>query len=115
MKEIFLKNVAKNWSDLLEGGQLLQFSRGQVLFYEGHYPYGLFVVQKGKVRFTKDGRLCRENHVWKAPEGRVVGAEAFFEEMPYCCTCTSQDCEAIFISKTQLLPYLNKLEGGDSC
>lgn len=109
MKESFLKKIKEHWDELLKEGQTLKFGKGQVLFYEGHNPYGLFVIKSGKVRFTKDGKLCRGNHLWLTSKGDVVGFDSFFDGVPYCCTCTSQDCQVVFVSKTQLLPYMTSV------
>lgn len=82
----------------------MTFHKGQVFFYEGHTPYGLFVLKSGGVQFSKDETACGEEHLWSSPNGKVVGLHPFFDETPYCCTCTAkQDCKVIFISKTQLL------------
>lgn len=90
---------------MVEEGQPLVFHKGQCLFYEGHSPYGLFVLKSGRVRFQTSGE-CGKEHGWKSPSGgKVFGLRSFFDEIPYCCTCTAlEDCEVLFISKTQLAP-----------
>lgn len=109
METPIVSQLRENWDDLLQGGQELGFKSGQVIAYGGHDPYGLIVVLEGKVEFSKEGIPCREGHLWKAPKGSVVGLEPFFRQTPFCCTCKAiEDCRTIFISKTQLLPFLEK-------
>lgn len=98
-----------HWEELLREGRKLFFRKGQTLFYEGHIPYGLFVLKSGQVDFTGSCLSCTEEHGWASPNGEVLGMQTFLKKLPYCCTCTAkQDCQTIFISKTQLFPYLSK-------
>lgn len=102
-----LASLEKQWDRLVSEGQPLTFRKGQVLFYEGHTPYGLFVIQSGKVRFLRGDHPCDQNHLWSSPKGNVIGLHHFFDGPPFCCTClASDDCQVIFISKTQLLPFV---------
>ena len=106
MEEPIVSRLREHWEDLLREGQGLGFKAGQVIAYEGHDPYGLFVILEGKVKFSKAGISCQEGHLWRAPKGMVVGLEPFFRQTPFCCTCTAgEDCRVTFISKTQLLPF----------
>ena len=100
-----LKHLKHHWADLIREGQALSFHEGQSLYYEGHSPYGLFVLLSGKTHFQSNGS-CKQEHGWKAPLGKVLGFESFFEDAPYCCSCIAEnDCKVVFISKTQLLPF----------
>ncbi len=92
---------------LLKEGQPLTFRKGQVLIYEGHHPYGIFILQSGKVSFYHDGGSCRQEHLQKTPLGKVLGLDFFLKDEISCCTCiVEEDCQVLFISKTQLMPYL---------
>lgn len=103
--ESFLSALKEQWSQLLCEGQELTFKEGQVLFYEGHIAYGLFVLQSGHLRFMHGKRACKEDHLLSFPEGQVITPHHFSEGTPYYCTCTAaSDCRLVFLSKTQLLP-----------
>jgi len=92
---------------LSEEGEDLSFQKGQVLFYEGHTPYGLYLLVKGKVDFTRGGQPCHEKHFCKTAAGEVIGWEPFFNQVSSNCTCSAiTDCQVVFISKSQLLPFL---------
>lgn len=106
MKAAIIQSISRSWKELIKEGQSLTFRKGQVLVYEGHSPYGIFVVHSGKIKFSEGGTPCVIEHVWESPDGKVVGLHHFFEQTPFCCTCTAtQNCQVIFISKTQLLPF----------
>ena len=85
----------------------MAFGEGQVLFYDGHYPYGLFVILEGEVGFAKEGVPCSGDHFWESPRGRVIGLDSFVKGTSSCCTSrATRRCRVVFISKTQLLPFL---------
>lgn len=109
MDEKIISALSEHWGELLKASEEMAFSRGQVLFYEGHYPYGLFVLLEGEVSFTRNNIPCRESHFWKSPKGKVIGLEPFVEDIPSCCTSMAvQDSRVIFIPKSRLLPFLEK-------
>ena len=101
--------LAHHWEDLRKEAQPLAFRKGQVLFYAGHSPYGIFVIETGKVEFMQGGTVCPDDHYWKSPRGEALGLHHFFSGTPYCCTCTAaNNCKLLFISKTQLTSYLGR-------
>ncbi len=101
-------DVQDPWGQLIRGGQALTFRKGQVLFYEGHIPYGVFVIESGKVRFQTGNKTCSDDHLKESRQGKVLGLKHFRTEAPFCCTCVCEtDCQLIFISKTQLMETLS--------
>lgn len=109
MNEQILTSLKSRWADLLKRGQPLIFQKGQVLVYEGHDPYGIFVIQSGDIQFARGKSSCPEEHLWRSPKGNALGVDHFFDGSPFCCTCTAaSDCRVVFISKTQLLPFVSE-------
>ena len=107
MQEKTLASIRANLGELLKGGQKLTFRKGQVLFYEGHIPYGVFVIRSGSVNFEQGETPCKDEHLWVSTQGKVVGLRQVLDGTPSCCTSlATEDCETTFISKTLLLPYL---------
>ncbi len=73
---------------------------GQVLFYEGDYPSGLYCINRGKVKLTKTGEAGREQIVRLAREGDVVGYRALVSGTPYELTATViEDASVCFIPR----------------
>lgn len=107
MLERTLASIQARLDELLKGGQELTFRKGQVLFYEGHIPYGVFVIRSGGVNFVQGETPCEGEHLWPSSRGKVVGLRHVIDGTPSCCTSmATEDCEATFISKTLILPYL---------
>ena len=46
--------LKKYLADLVQAEERMDYKAGQMIFYEGHYPYGVYVLRKGRIRlFTK--------------------------------------------------------------
>jgi len=95
--------------DVLSAGELAKlelhkgcnFHRsGQVLFYEGDYPSGLYCLNRGKVKLTRTGEAGREQIVRLAREGDSVGYRALVSGTPYELTATViEDASICFIPR----------------
>lgn len=100
---------------LLEQGETVRFSKGQVLFYEGHEPYGIWVVRSGKVKVVSSGLRCTAEAVWHSRAGDILGMWPLYRGRPFCCTGTAQTrCELVFISKSLVEDFLRSLFGEKS-
>lgn len=103
MKSPISNDLPPDWEDSIARGQPVYFKRGQVLFYEGHIPYGVFVILSGRVSLLEGQTPCLREHSHLSPQGPVYGLDAALEETPSCCTCLAEeDCRALFISKSLL-------------
>jgi CRP-like cAMP-binding protein len=87
--------------DKLELHKGCNFHRsGQVLFYEGDYPSGLYCINRGKVKLTRTGEAGREQIVRLAREGDSVGYRALVSGTPYELTATViEDASICFIPR----------------
>jgi CRP-like cAMP-binding protein len=104
-------SAADCWVGLCSRGDRLNFKKGQVLIYEGHVPFGVFVLKNGAVSFSSLQGNCPQSHVQEGSEGQIIGFEELLGATPYCCTCTAEsDCEVIFISKTLVLPKAENIK-----
>lgn len=106
------KTFSEKWTSLLKNGQPLIFHRGQALFYEGHFPYGVYWIRKGDVKFTHRGR-CSEKHDQQSCESihhQWFGFSELASSKPHCCTCEAEtECEVVFVNKNQFLSLLPSL------
>lgn len=59
------------------------YKKGQVIFYEGNLPSGLFCLNQGKVKIYKIGESGKEQIVRLAKEGDVIGYRALISGEPY--------------------------------
>lgn len=59
------------------------YRHGQILFYEGNHPNGIYCVNKGKVKIYKTGIDGKEHIVRLCKEGDFVGYRALIGNEPY--------------------------------
>jgi len=62
-------------------------NNGELLFKEGQYPSGFYIITKGKVKISKFGLEGREQILRFAREGNIVGYRV--SEEAYTCTATA--------------------------
>ncbi len=85
------------------------FRKGQVIYYEGNYPQGLFCIYRGKIKISTIGRKGKEQIVKFKGRGEVLGYRALLNDEPYNATATAiSDCEVCHISKNAFLDTLEK-------
>lgn len=89
------------------GGEV-RFQKGHAIFYEGHLPYGFYVLKKGSVglsRVTLTG--LRED---LTNEGKdVFGLFHLLTNTPHCAMGTAKsDVQMVFVPKAAVLDFLRK-------
>lgn len=73
----------KYLAGLVEVEERLEYKAGQIIFYEGHYPYGVYVLRKGRIRlFTKRENGAEELLKIVEPP-QILGEESFAENKPF--------------------------------
>ncbi len=99
------------WKKLLSSAQHLHFHKGQVIYYEGHTPYGIYWIQEGAVRFSRQSP-CEEEHALQLPgyvRDHWLGFREFLANEGHCCTCIADtDCEVLFVNRTLLQESIKK-------
>ena len=72
------------------------FKPGQVIFYEGHQPYGLFILVDGTVQFESNQKQPK-----KINGSAILGINSFMNFKAYNGTVKAvTPCKVSFISKT---------------
>ena len=85
----------------------LHYPTGQTLFYEGHQPYGIYVVHSGTLVLKARKRSRAKKILISA--GTAVGLDLIVRGQPYPCTAIIQDdVELSFISRMDLMKRLGK-------
>lgn len=83
------------------------YKKGQVIFYEGNLPQGLYCINSGKVKIHKLGDDGKDQIVRLAKAGNVIGYRALLSGDNYYATATAiTDTIVCFFPKTV---YLNLL------
>lgn len=84
----------------------VHYKKGQVLFYEGHYPCGLFVLQSGEIWFSKIS-LWGKTEERKSGEKNLLGVHHLITNTPHCITAQAKtNVVVLFIPKATVLDFL---------
>jgi CRP-like cAMP-binding protein len=84
------------------------YSKGQVIFREGSYPTGIYFIKEGKVKKYKVDKEGREQIVYVANTGELIGFHALLAEERYPdSAAVLEDSKIVFIPKDNFLDVLN--------
>lgn len=83
------------------------YRKGQVIFYEGNLPQGLYCIYSGKVKIHKLGDDGKEQIVRLAKKGNIIGYRALLSSDNYYATATVlEDTLVCFLPKYVYLSIL---------
>ncbi len=84
------------------------FKKGQVIFYEGNHPHGMYCIHNGKVKISKLGDEGKEQIVRFAGKGELLGYRSALSNESYKATATAmEDCYICHIPKDNFSEVLN--------
>lgn len=76
------------------------YKRGQIIFYEGMMPTGIFCLSKGKIKISRRGIDGKEQIVRFVVKGGLLGIRALLGGRKYSASATTlEDSVVCFISK----------------
>ena len=100
-KPVPFREIEKHLANLVQAEERLDFKTGQVIFYEGHQPYGVYVLRKGRVRLFQRPEEGDEKLIQIIEAGYVFGEESFLEDKPYEFSAKAEtDISVSFFSRT---------------
>ena len=83
------------------------YKKGQVIFYEGNYPHGLYCIYKGKVKISKLGEEGKEQIVRISGNADTVGYRSLLCNEAYKATATAlEDSYVCYLSKKKFFEIL---------
>lgn len=83
------------------------YKKGQVIFYEGNRPAGLYCLNQGKVKIFKLGKIGKEQIVRLAKPGDVLGYRALLGEEVYSASAEAlEDSTICFLDKKNFYEVL---------
>lgn len=92
---VFSSLTAVELIELEEAKTYISYGDGELIFKERQRPFGIYIIQDGKVKISKHGFEGREYIVRFAKKGNIIGYRSFFSGEHYSCSATA-------ISKTLL-------------
>ena len=94
---------------LSENKSCIKYKKGQVIFYEGTRPLGLFCVNEGKIKIYKDGSQGKEPIINFATNGSFLGYRALLSEELYAASASViEDATVCFIPKADFLKVFSE-------
>jgi CRP-like cAMP-binding protein len=85
-----------------------RYPKGQNIFREGGYPTGIFFIKEGKVKKYKVDKEGKEQIIYVANSGELIGYHALLAEERYPdAAATLEESRIAFIPKEDFLEVLN--------
>jgi CRP/FNR family transcriptional regulator, polysaccharide utilization system transcription regulator len=85
------------------------YKKGQLVFYEGNQPQGIFCIHSGKVKVHKLGDEGKEQIVRFSRQGNVLGYRALLSGESYNASATAlEDTHMCFIPKNVFVEMVQK-------
>lgn len=108
--ESILADLPSDEYELLTKNKTEQsFKKGEIVFREGFYPSGIFYIIDGKVKKYKVDKDGREQIIYVANSGELVGYHAILAEDRYPDSASTLEHSAItFIPKEDFLMVLQQ-------
>ncbi|MBS1528395.1 MAG: Crp/Fnr family transcriptional regulator [Bacteroidetes bacterium] len=86
-----------------------QYHKGEVIFREGTIPAGIFIIRSGKVKKYKSDREGREQIIYVAGEGELIGYHAVLSDERYPDSAAALEKSLLsFIPKEDFLEVLQR-------
>jgi len=86
-----------------------QYHKGEVIFREGTIPPGIFIIRSGKVKKYKSDKYGKEQIVYVAGEGELIGYHAVLSEERYPDSAAALEKSLLsFIPKEDFLEILQR-------
>ena len=87
---------------------LISHRKGQILYYEGTKPLGIFCINSGVVKIYKTASNGKEQIIHIAKAGEMVGFRAMFTEEPYKVGAEAlEESNICFIGKEDFLNLMD--------
>lgn len=86
-----------------------EYHKGEVIFREGTVPAGIFIVKKGKVKKYKTDRSGKEQIIYVANEGELIGYHAVLSGERYPDSAAALETTLLsFIPAEDFMEVLNR-------
>ena len=97
---------------LVKQGQtdIINFQKGQLIYFEGNTPLGVYIVKEGKVKTTKCGSNGKEQIIRILRAGEIINYSELITGKKFKSTARAmQDSALFFIGKEEFVKYLKLL------
>lgn len=99
----------EDYTDLLAHHSDLKYLKGDVIFREGSVPSGIFLIKSGKVKKYKVDNTSKEQIIYVANQGELIGYHAVLSEERYPDSAAAiEDSLISFIPKEDFTSILHR-------
>lgn len=106
---VFCKAEADSLSEISDNKVCSQYKKGQMIFNENGHPFGLFCINSGKIKISRNGDDGREIIVRLAKAGDIIGYKSLLSNQRYTASAVALDeCSVCFIPKDLFIGVLKK-------
>lgn len=92
-----------HWSQIIKRGTPVDLKKGQILFYEGHMPCGVYIVTKGVVCLVKESPNNEIIKIGTVGLSQPIGLDLLQHNLPYPHTAiVEKEMQGFFVSKASL-------------
>ncbi len=106
---IFTGFPAEDYEEMTRHAREEKYKKGQTIFREGGVPTGIYYILEGKVKKYKVDNFEKEQIIYVANAGELIGYHAVLSTERYPDSATAlEDCIAMFIPKEDFLSVLEQ-------
>ncbi len=99
----------EDYADLVAHQSELKYHKGDVIFREGAVPSGIFLIRNGKIKKYKVDSLSKEQIIYVAGPGELIGYHAVLSEERYPDSAAAiEDSTVSFIPQDDFMRILHR-------
>jgi CRP-like cAMP-binding protein len=99
----------EDYADLVAHQSELKYHKGDVIFREGAVPSGIFLIRNGKIKKYKVDSLSKEQIIYVAGPGELIGYHAVLSEERYPDSAAAiEDSAVSFIPQDDFMRVLHR-------
>lgn len=109
ISSVFCKAENGNLEEIEAAKVCALYKKGQTIFHEGAYPFGIYCINSGKIKLSHSGDDGREQIIRLVKTGDIVGYKALLSGERYTATAIAlEDASVCFIPKDLFMSILQK-------
>lgn len=111
-RESVLENLPEeDWNNLMSHITEHTYKKGDILFRQGGFPVGIYLIAEGKVKKYTTDRDGREQIIYVANKGELIGYHAILAEDRYPdSAATLEESRIGFIAREDFLTIISQSE-----
>lgn len=106
---VFTNFPAKDYEEMTRHAREEKYKKGQTIFREGGFPTGIYYILEGKVKKYKVDNFEKEQIIYVANTGELIGYHAVLSTERYPDSATAlEECIILFIPKEDFIRVLEQ-------